>query len=295
MPAPKEEKRRLLSSGSSGEENGYGADDATKPTTAREGTLPAQETGGSGGGDEAPAVKKKRPCSKRERLQRNPSLEKVDEDLEQEKRDLDGKRYICSDYFGVKSYLHNFYDSRVYKDPKLYEDDDDLRYLLHPTGRRRHCTSIWWKVFVWIGANFLIFGIIGVLVGYLVPQKPLVVGSIGNNIELINRQALSYNFNLDVCKLVGLVLFCVGGLTLTVALLFPSFLYNYCEDERRDGAFRVSLLDPEDKPPTSSVEMTVPATAQITGIQPERKMQEAIVTQEGMLPFKEWPHNEPGH
>lgn len=289
MPAPKDEKQRLLSSSSS-EENGYGAD-ATKPPGDVGGEIPPQETNGGGGGgegDDAPAAKRKRPCSKRERLQRNPSLEKVDEDLETEKKEVrDPKRYLCSDYFGVKSYLHNFYDQHVYKDPSVYEDEDDLRFLLHPNSRRRHCTSIWWKVFVWIGANFLIFGIIGVLVGYLVPQKPIIVGSIGQNIELINREAFAYNFNLDVCKLVGLVLFCVGGLTLTVALLFPSFLYNYCDDERRDGAFRVSMLDPEEKPPNSPVEMTVPATAQITGVQPERKQQEAIVTQEGMLPFKE--------
>ena len=223
-----------------------------------------------------------RPTTRRDRLQRNPSLEKVDEDIERER--IEKIQPDCSDYFGVKSYLHHFYDTHFYKDPKIYEDEDDFRYLLHPNPRRR-CMSIWWKVFVWIGANFLVFGIIGILIGYLVPQRPVIVGSMDDNIQIIAKDAISFNFNLDVCKLVGLILFCIGGLTLTVALLFPSFLYQYCDEERRHEAFKVRVGD--DSPPLKSpVEMTVPASTKISSVQPERK-DEAIVTQEGMVPFKD--------
>jgi len=238
------------------------------------------------GATAAPSSKKPAPSStKRERLQRNPSLEKVDEDLESGKDEKEQQKYGCGDFFGVKSHLHHFYDTHFYKDPSIYEEDEDeFRYLLRNNHRRRRCGSIWWKVFVWIGANFLVFGIIGVLVGYLVPMRPIIVGSLSENIEIVDREAISYNFNLDVCKLVGLLLFCVGGLTLTVALLFPSFLYQYFDDDvdsRGNSSFKVRISD---EPPTlkSPLEMSVPACSKLSSVQPERKSDEAVVTQEGM-------------
>ena len=264
-------------------------------------TAPEGSTSSEAKPPETENTQKKALHGKRERLQRNRSLEKVDEDMVQEKKaakEAQGKtstsRFGCTDYFGVRSYLHNFYETRAYKDPDVYEEDD-YAYLLNPRGtRRRRCTSIWWKVFVWIGANFLIFGIIGVLVGYMVPQRPIIVGSYedsSQNVEIIDRGAISFNFNLDVCKLVGLILFCIGGLTLTVALLFPSFLYQYCDEERRggDGSFKVSMMDSEAAPlPVKSpLEMSIPSTSNIKSVQPERKTEESLVTNEGMVAMKE--------
>ena len=290
------EKKRLLSSDSGGS-NGYGAeDDSDGPPPPYEprpksGTGDQQQTGAHGnekGNTQEEGTKKHpwwRPRRSEKKLQRNPSLDKVDEDMEKEKADSQQKK-TCSDYFGVKSYLHDFYDTRVYKDPEVYEDEDDFRYLLNPRiGRGRRCTSIWWKVFVWIGANFLIFGIIGVLVGYLVPQRPIFAGTYDDKLEILDNQAVAFNFNLDVCKLVGLILFCIGGLTLAAALLFPSFLYHYCDDDRREESFKIHVGETE--PLKSPVEMVIPASSKVTEVQPLRKNQEAVVTREGMVPFEE--------
>ncbi len=291
--AGKEEKASLLgdegSASGSHEPSGNGAmhyNPGVGPV--RSGVAPADTTGTA----DVESRKKPRSSGKRERLKRSPSLDKVEEDEEKEFKSgfqgFQGKAK-CPDYFGVKSYLHHFYDTHFYKDPDLYEEDsDDQRYLLNPYPRRRRCTSIWWKVFVWIGANFLIFGVIGVLVGYLVPQRPIIVGSIADNIEIIDREAISFNFNLDVCKLVGLILFCIGGLTLTVALLFPSFLHQYCEEDRRDSSFKVSASPTDEKQPLRSpLEMTIPYTSSVSAVQPDRKNDESIVTQEGMVSINE--------
>ena len=283
------EKKRLLSSDSAGS-NGYGAeDDSDGPPPPYE--PPAGQVPGATGASVADDVgntqeavaSKQRPWWKPKRVERK--LDKVDEDTEKEKADPLQKK-TCSDYFGVKSYLHDFYDTRAYKDPEVYEDEDDFRYLLNPRlGRGRRCTSIWWKVFVWIGANFLIFGIIGVLVGYLVPQRPIFAGTYDNNLEILDNQAIAFNFNLDVCKLVGLILFCIGGLTLAAALLFPSFLYHYCDDDRREESFKIHVGETE--PLKSPVEMVIPASSKVTEVQPLRKNQEAVVTREGMVPFED--------
>ncbi|RUS85016.1 hypothetical protein EGW08_007200, partial [Elysia chlorotica] len=153
------------------------------------------------------------------------------------------RKRSCPVYFGVKSYLHHFYDDgNSYKDPALYEDDDH-RYLLQPDQRRRRCAPIWWKIFMWLGVTFLLFGVIGILVGYLVsPRHVLITHSSssssssqsekeGAGTAYIDERAQAYNVTLDMSKLVGLILFTLGGVTLAMALLFPAFLTHHCLDE----------------------------------------------------------------
>jgi len=227
---------------------------------------------------------------KRERLQRSGGLEKVEEvpaKSETESTPQAPRKSSCPvDYWGVKSYLHNFYETHFYKDPSVYEDEEDQHYLLNPNPRRTRCKSIWWKVFVWIGANFLIFGIIGVLIGYLVPERRVVALSTTHQ-EVIDTNAVRFNYNLDICKLVGLILFCTGGIILTVALLFPSFLYHLCEEDRRiDGAFKVSMFS-EEKPVKHPLEKSIPVTSKLSNVQPVRKLQEALASQEGMVEYKD--------
>jgi len=198
--------------------------------------------------------------------------------------DEEEKTSKCSDIFGVRSYLHQFYEKPSFKDPDLYEDDD-LRYLLNPNRKRPCCHSIWWKIFVWIGVNFLIFGVIGVLVGYLVPPKTEIVGSSENNIEVLDTQALQFNENLDICKLVGVILFCIGGMTLTIALLFPSFLHQYCVEEHIESCYKSSKN--ENHPIKSPLDNVIPSSACISSVQPVRYASESVVTKEGLQPVSE--------
>ena len=250
---------------------------------SRRATLTGDVAGasGQGGSDDSEKQTTSECSAKRERLRRTKSMEMVDEEGERTAvtdaaaGSSPGKVRGCADYFGVKSYLHNFYETHVYKDPDIYEDDAG-RYLLSPAGARRHrcvAAAVWWKVFVWIGVNFLAFGVVGVLVGYLVPQRSIFAGAIAHNVEVVDRAAVAFNFNLDVCKIVGLVLFCVGGLTLTVALVFPSFLDQYCgEDQTKldGGSFKVRI-DNDTPAPTCPMELSVPATGKISTVQPERR------------------------
>ena len=196
------------------------------------------------------------------------------------------KKVVCPDYFGVRSYLHDFYEA-AYKDPSIYEEEDDFRFLLGANPRRRRCPPIWWKVFMWIGVNLLVFGIIGILVGYLVPQRPIFFKVDEEKKEgYVDHGAMAFNTTLDVCKMIGLILFCVGGVTLAMALLFPSFLTSYCDEDQTDDNFKVPLQG-QDEPPLSPVEMSIPKTSQVKSVQPLRTVQESVVTQEGMVEYKD--------
>lgn len=196
------------------------------------------------------------------------------------------RKKACHDYFGVKSYLHDFYEA-TYKDPSIYEEEDDFRFLLRSNQRRRRCPQIWWKIFMWLGVNLLIFGILGILVGYLVPQKPIFSKVDEENSEgFVDRSAMAFNTTLDVCKLIGLIMFCVGGMTLATALLFPSFLTSYCDEDMADDTFKVRL-DEEEEAPLSPVEMSIPKTSKVKSVQPLRTVPEAVVTNDGVVEYND--------
>lgn len=46
-----------------------------------------------------------------------------------------------------------------------------------------------------------------------------------------NSHAVSFNRALDVCKLTGAVLFCVGGTSMAVGLLLSAFAKSYSKEE----------------------------------------------------------------
>lgn len=48
---------------------------------------------------------------------------------------------------------------------------------------------------------------------------------------IFNSRAVSFNRALDVCKLTGAVLFCVGGTSMAVGLLLSAFAKSYSKEE----------------------------------------------------------------
>ena len=89
-----------------------------------------------------------------------------------------------------------------------------------------------------VGVALLVSGVCCVLYGYLSPikSKAITFNQEDGN-EFLSRLAIVQNRELDIYKLVGLICFCIGGLTMAVALMIPSFLYRYMEDEDDDLTF----------------------------------------------------------
>lgn len=237
-----------------------------------------------------------------------PPLEKV---VEVEERDSDAKSggsgsgLRCPSFYGVKSYLHHFYEGG-FKDPAVYEDDE-YAYLLRPSKpRSRYCRPIVWKATVWIGINFLIFGIIGIFVSYCVPKRQNYQMSAGH-LLILKDDAETFNENLEIVKLVGMLLFCLGGAVTIVGLLVPTFLWHYCDEGRRDDGFKIRVGVPSASGGTATgIAATVNApgavdevamaegntplnmaspispTTTVDSVQPERKKPESVVTQKGL-------------
>ncbi|CAG2054423.1 unnamed protein product [Timema podura] len=187
-----------------------------------------------------------------------------------------GKGTGCQLYFGVKSYLHQFYDSNPAKRTQLYGEfvEDDFEYLVDPNKvRRSHCCKgFWFRAGVWGGVNLLLVGIIALLVGYLTPQRDMVVGY-QDNLEILDRWAIAFNRRLELCRLAGLAVFCCGGLVLMVTLILSTFFHtnnNGCCDDTYTYA-TATVIEPfivSETPESSVPGNKIPITEQIKTVQP---------------------------
>jgi len=196
------------------------------------------------------------------------------------------KKSGCPTFYGVRSYLHNFYEEQDVgaKDPSLFESHDEYALLLRPRPERRTlCRPLIWKICVWIGVNLLVFGIVGIFVSYLVPQK-VVYKEYAQHIVL-NRVAQRHNANLELVKLVGLMLFCVGGAITVVALLVPTLMWRHCQDYTDEG-LRVRIAR-EPKASDSGAQISIAPGGQListkmNSVQPDRRQEESLITQTGL-------------
>ncbi|XP_077950284.1 neurensin-1 isoform X1 [Gasterosteus aculeatus] len=161
----------------------------------------------------------------------------------------------CQQY-GVRSYLHQFYEECT---ASIWERDEDFQIQRSPS----RWSSLLWKVRLTFllthtnhhlpecyfgrhgviakvilfpcqvclafGSLILFAGLIVVLVGYATPVKIEAFGE--DDLLFVDSHAVSFNRALDVCKLTGAVLFCVGGTSMAVGLLLSAFAKSYSKEE----------------------------------------------------------------
>lgn len=226
------------------------------------------------------------PWSKRDRLQRHPSLSgTVDEDFPIKKPTTSvtgGSHDERRDYFGVRSYLHNFYETYG------TEANMDHRFVydVHKQRSTGHCRGQWWRTMAMFGAGCLVIGVITISVGFLTPQRPIIIGQMldDSGRQLVDRDAANFDFKLEVCRLVGLTMFSAGGLILAASLMIPTFLYRYCGDgvEYGDNDQVTAVMVQVDEGGMEDaallpVKAAVPATEKITEVQPPRRTGEAVL------------------
>lgn len=180
------------------------------------------------------------------------------------------------DMFGVRSYLHHFYDTKHIREPHLYEAGrmlyktkgaNNICYSVVP--KRRRCMSLWWKIGIWCGVNLIVLGLVAVIVGYLVSPRPVVIAALADDLHIIDNSAIKFNANLDACKLAGLIICCSGGALIALAMLFPSIMHRYHDDVESNGyssqPFGIQL---HTIPPQSQTDCKIPATESVRHVQP---------------------------
>lgn len=175
--------------------------------------------------------------------------------------------------FGVKSYLHEFYD-----DPDGSESfqvcggggDDDFKYFVEPEVRwYRHC----YGVYAVLGLTVMVVGAIAMAAGHLIPAKDPVVGR-SVHMEVIDRRAISFNDHLASCRYVGSVVFAVG-FVFTVVRFWASVIRGGRgasgdgEDRRVAEKLRAGEERPSPAKGRRAQTVRIPITGTLENVQPD--------------------------
>ncbi|XP_055430515.1 neurensin-1 [Bubalus kerabau] len=125
--------------------------------------------------------------------------------------------------YGVRSYLHQFYEDCT---TSIWEYEDDFQIQRSPN----RWSSVFWKVGLISGTVFVILGLTVLAVGFLVPPKIEAFGEA--NFVVVDTHAVQFNGALDMCKLAGAVLFCIGGTSMAGCLLMSVSAKSYSKEEK---------------------------------------------------------------
>lgn len=80
------------------------------------------------------------------------------------------------------------------------------------------------------GTAFMLIGLTVLVVGFLVPPKIEALGK--DDFVVVDTRAIQFNGSLDICKLAGAILFCIGGTAMSACLLMSAFAKSYSKEEK---------------------------------------------------------------
>ncbi|XP_043921677.1 neurensin-1 [Protopterus annectens] len=168
--------------------------------------------------------------------------------------------------YGVRSYLHQFYEDCT---ASIWEQEEDFQIQRSPS----RWSSAFWKVGLISGILILLIGLTVFAVGFFVPPKLEAFGE--EDFLVVDGHAVQFNIALDVCKLAGAVLFCIGGTTVAICLLMSVFAKSYSKEEKYlQQKFKERIADvqahlqPVTRPPAPG-ESKIPVTlSKVQNVQP---------------------------
>ncbi|XP_016426883.1 neurensin-1-like [Sinocyclocheilus rhinocerous] len=152
--------------------------------------------------------------------------------------------------FGVRSYLHHFYEECT---ASMREQQEDFQGQRSPL----RWSSSFWKVSLAVGVVLLSVGLVVMTVGYSIPTRIEAFGE--GELLFVDRQAMRHNRSLHICVLVGTGLLTLGGVLMAGGILMSNFSTTPTKQEdsrgERKGGTRVpsairSPADPVMKPPS---------------------------------------------
>ncbi|CAF1073189.1 unnamed protein product [Rotaria sp. Silwood1] len=126
--------------------------------------------------------------------------------------------------FSVKSYLDDVYDRQSHSG-----QHESLRHRYLISSRRSKFFNYWWKLPLWFGSFFILFGISLLLIGFLLPRKKIDINS---QSIIIDRQAIAYNTNLDRSHLCGICFVVAGSALFFLSLIISTFRNRCCAASR---------------------------------------------------------------
>jgi len=124
----------------------------------------------------------------------------------------------------------------------------------------------------------------------MTPRRPITISQDVNGPRL-SDDAAAFDFKLEICRMIGLTMFCAGGLILAVSLMVPTFCYRSYPsalDAAADDASHPVIVDADGSDSEAEplpVKSTVPATETLTEVQPAPKLGESAVVSDSLMSY----------
>ncbi|KAJ6217971.1 hypothetical protein RDWZM_009128 [Blomia tropicalis] len=174
-------------------------------------------------------------------------------------------------YFGIKSYLHNFYENVSSRGGGGFDEfDDDGMVVNHITmkdANRRRRSTLWLTTII-AGALSLFCGAILLVAGFTFPKMKIDIGY-QEEMRIIDNNVRHWRN--------------IGG----IGVLLPSLLStsNYDDgDEDERSPFKLRINE-NDAGLISDNKNLIPITEQVKTVQPKQEKQASIITNAGLKQF----------
>ncbi|KAF8784978.1 hypothetical protein HNY73_010581 [Argiope bruennichi] len=186
-------------------------------------------------------------------------------------------------FFGVRNYLHTFYETINLRNPQMYEDIPDESDTNNDDKKFNPNCKFYWKVGIYLALVIVIVGLILILIGFVTPLH-----TSGKNKQeeflVIDKSSTTLNDYMGICRLIGIGMFIVGfSLFLAVVLLAVCFHSNEgnndSEDEESENVcLSFNMENSYQKEPDESI----PVTEESEAVQVIKDTDEAVVTSNGL-------------
>lgn len=165
-------------------------------------------------------------------------------------------------FFGVKNYLHHFYEKPDVVNSSLYEDlaPGEQVFLVKQT--EGGCSSSVFRLSLILGGLLLLLGVVAFIIAACAARKTIYVSQNGE-VSIVDHMASSHNAQIDALLLVGLVAVTLGSTVVAAALISRTFCSR---PEEPPYPFRHGQYVLE--PPLSPTDKKVPVTERLTQVQP---------------------------
>ncbi|XP_071538903.1 neurensin-1-like [Panulirus ornatus] len=195
------------------------------------------------------------------------SNEKSTEEDQEQQHETPGGSSIKSPtplcpFFGVKNYLHHFYEKPDVSDPALYEDLTPGEQVFLVKQGDSGCSSSVFRLSLVLGGLLLLLGVVAFVVAACAARRTVVVGQDGG-VFVLDRAASAHNAQVDALLLVGLVAVTLGSTVVAAALISRTFC---SKPEELPYHYRAGQFITE--PPVTPVDKKVPVTERVTQVQP---------------------------
>nr|XP_046917423.1 neurensin-1-like isoform X2 [Dermatophagoides farinae] len=200
-------------------------------------------------------------------------------EMNDKKTENDDNEEIKTGYFGIRSYLHHFYENVSVRNPNEYDE-----HVTEFTNKQNRRSKLWVTLFI-SGTILMLLGVTMILIGFTMNRMQIDIGY-QEEMRIIDKSAYEFNKHLDQIKIIGLICFAVGGLFVASSLLLPSLLPNKSNGTNDDVDESTHLkfnIDPnDDDEQRTQVKNLIPVTEELKSVQPKQTTTPAIITNSGL-------------